>query len=375
MIKNKPKVLFIMHMPPPVHGASMMGQYIHDSKLISESFECRYINETLSNSIDEIGKSGLHKLARLYKHVLNIYKTIKQYRPNLIYITPGGGNPSLGCIRYVFEFLVINHFGCHKLIHFHNKGTKEQTSKWYVRWYYHLMFKNADVVFLSKLLVPQYENYLKKENIHICPNGIYETLDHEPKVEKSNVIPKIFFLSNLIISKGVLILLDAIKILKDKGYQLECDFVGNESFDLTTESFNKEINNRGLSECVKYHGKKYGADKIVYFQNADIFVFPTFYSGECFPLVLLEAMEYKLPLISTNNGAIEDIVIDEVNGFVCKQQDLQGLALSIEKLINSKELREKMGEEGYKIFKQNFTIKSFENNLNEIICKVLRKLN
>ena len=44
MIKNKPKVLFIMHMPPPVHGASMMGQYIHDSKLISESFECRYIN-------------------------------------------------------------------------------------------------------------------------------------------------------------------------------------------------------------------------------------------------------------------------------------------------------------------------------------------
>ena len=237
------------------------------------------------------------------------------------------------------------------------------------------MFKNADVVFLSKLLVPQYENYLKKENIHICPNGIYETLDHEPKVEKSNVIPKIFFLSNLIISKGVLILLDAIKILKDKGYQLECDFVGNESFDLTTESFNKEINNRGLSECVKYHGKKYGADKIAYFQNADIFVFPTFYSGECFPLVLLEAMEYKLPLISTNNGAIEDIVIDEVNGFVCKQQDLQGLALSIEKLINSKELREKMGEEGYKIFKQNFTIKSFENNLNEIICKVLRKLN
>ena len=91
MTKNKPKVLFIMHMPPPVHGAAMMGQYVHDSKLISESFECRYINETLSNSIDEVGKSGLHKLARLYKHVLNIYKTIKQYRPNLIYITPGGG--------------------------------------------------------------------------------------------------------------------------------------------------------------------------------------------------------------------------------------------------------------------------------------------
>ena len=30
----KPKILFIMHMPPPVHGAAMVGQYIHDSELI-----------------------------------------------------------------------------------------------------------------------------------------------------------------------------------------------------------------------------------------------------------------------------------------------------------------------------------------------------
>ena len=27
------KILFIMHMPPPVHGAAMVGKYIHDSKL------------------------------------------------------------------------------------------------------------------------------------------------------------------------------------------------------------------------------------------------------------------------------------------------------------------------------------------------------
>ena len=52
----KPKILFIMHMPPPVHGAAMMGQYVHDSKLINEKFECHYINPSLSTSVANVGK-------------------------------------------------------------------------------------------------------------------------------------------------------------------------------------------------------------------------------------------------------------------------------------------------------------------------------
>lgn len=36
------KVLFILHMPPPVHGASMVGKYIHDSKIIEEFYKLKY---------------------------------------------------------------------------------------------------------------------------------------------------------------------------------------------------------------------------------------------------------------------------------------------------------------------------------------------
>ena len=58
----KPRVLFIMHMPPPVHGASMMGEYIHDSKVINEAFDCHYLNLTLAKDINDIGKGGIRKL-------------------------------------------------------------------------------------------------------------------------------------------------------------------------------------------------------------------------------------------------------------------------------------------------------------------------
>ena len=71
---------------------------------------------------------------------------------------------------------------------------------------------------------------------------------------------------------------------------------------------NQKINDLNLQEYVTYLGKKYGDYKYEIFQSSDIFVFPTFYHNECFPLVLLEAMMFGLPVISTSEGGIPDIV-------------------------------------------------------------------
>lgn len=119
-----------------------------------------------------------------------------------------------------------------------------------------------------------------------------------------------------------------------------------------------------------YHGRKYGDEKRDFFENADVFVFPTFYHNECFPLVLLEAMEFKLPLITTNEGGITDIVNDSVNGFVCRKQDAKSLSDSIACLLDNKELRVKMGENGYKKFKKQFTLQAFEDNMRRILREI-----
>lgn len=47
MNKEKAKVFFIMHMPPPIHGAAMVGKFIHDSYLVNEEFTCQYMNMML----------------------------------------------------------------------------------------------------------------------------------------------------------------------------------------------------------------------------------------------------------------------------------------------------------------------------------------
>lgn len=58
-------------MPPPVHGASMMGEYIHDSKVINEAFDCHYLNLTLAKDINDIGKGGIRKLIVYLTYIIH----------------------------------------------------------------------------------------------------------------------------------------------------------------------------------------------------------------------------------------------------------------------------------------------------------------
>lgn len=178
-------------------------------------------------------------------------------------------------------------------------------------------------------------------------------------------IPHILFLSNLLIDKGVLVLLDALKILKDKGYSFVCDFVGSETKDIDAARFAKEVDERGLNSFANYHGRKYGEEKDVYFKQAEAFVLPSF--NEAFPLVNIEAMEYKLPIVSTNVGGIPDEVVDGENGFIIKDKDSQSLADALCKLLGDESLRQKMGENGYQKFKAKFTEKCFENKIKDIL--------
>ena len=99
-----------------------------------------------------------------------------------------------------------------------------------------------------------------------------------------------------------------------------------------------------------YHGKRFGTDKEAFFSQADIFVFPTYYHNECFPLVLLEAMQQGIACISTNEGGIPSIIEEGKTGYIIEKKNASALADKIELLLNNPSLCQKMGENGQKNF-------------------------
>ena len=90
-----------------------------------------------------------------------------------------------------------------------------------------------------------------------------------------------------------------------------------------------------------------------------------------FPLVLLEAMQHSLPCISTNEGAISDIVDDGVTGYVVGARNADHLAAKTEVLLNDNQQRMDMGENGYRKYQEQFTLDVFEKRMSEVLEQLM----
>lgn len=364
----KGKILFILHIPPPVHGAAMVGQYIKESKLINENFECRYLNLGTSISVDEIGKGGFLKLKR---YLILLWRTIfvlGGFKPDLVYLTLTA--KGVGFYKDAVVAIIAKLFGKKIVYHFHNKGVSTRQKNWFDNVLYKIVFRNASVILLSKHLYYDIKKYVKIEKVHYCHNGIPGEAHFKEDVEADKMAPQLLFLSNLIISKGILVVLKACKILKNNNTSFTCLFIGGEG-DMNAQEFNQEVRNLGLEKEVKYGGRKYGKDKAKVYKSSDIFLLPTFYENECFPLVLLEAMDFGLPVISTKEAGIPDILEDGITGFLIPKQNEITLAEKLEFLLKNEKLRETMGENGRKRFVANFTIEAFEKRFTNVMEEIL----
>jgi len=349
----------------------MVGKYITDSRVINEAFHCQYINLGTSSTIAEIGQAGISKLIRYLTIIAQVLRRMLFFRPDLCYMAitaKGAGFYKDALIALLAKFL-----GGKMVYHMHNKGVSLKHDRWLDNLLYRLVFRNADVILLSEYLYPDIKKYVPFDRVRICPNGIPDVNSPSRsriEINKNQEEPvRILFLSNLIASKGVFILLSACELLKKMDLKFHCFFVGGEG-DVSTLQFEETLYQLTVQDVVTYLGRKYGPEKEEILKMADIFVHPTF--NDCFPLVLLEAMQYRLPFVSTFEGGIPDVLEEGVTGFLVPQKDVQVLADRLEILIRDKELRIQMGAAGRVRYEEKFTLEHFEYRLKSILSELIQ---
>ncbi|NHF61388.1 glycosyltransferase family 4 protein [Flavobacteriaceae bacterium TP-CH-4] len=367
----KSKVLLILHIPPPVNGAAMVGKYIMDSQSINETFDADYINLTTSFDLGSIGKGSIGKIFTTMKVILRTAKALLKTNYDLCYVTltaKGAGfykDFLIVCLLKLFRKKII--------FHFHNKGIKESKSNFIKNGLYRLTFENTQSILLAPQLYSDVSDYVHKENVYFCPNGIPDIEQDSPSSSRDitgDPVCRFLFLSNMMRQKGVFVLLEACALLDGMGLPFECHFVGAWS-DISETEFNRAVSEKGLKGKVIAHGPKYGGEKIRFFKESDVFVFPTFYHNEAFPLVNLEAMQQGLPIISTPEGGIPEMILDGQTGFLTNQGNVSELAEKMIFLINSPGSRVAMGMAGRRLYEKCFTLSNFEHNMKTILVKAM----
>jgi glycosyltransferase involved in cell wall biosynthesis len=160
------------------------------------------------------------------------------------------------------------------------------------------------------------------------------------------------FFSNLVVNKGIFVLLEALALLNERGIPFHATFAGAWESQTVEEKCGRVVREKGLKGLIDLCGPKYGDQKRHTFSEADIMAFPTY--NDAFPLVILEAMSHSLPVVSTVEGAIPDMVLDGETGFLVPRQDAVALADRLALLLTDAELRKRLGTGGPRTLSKTF---------------------
>ena len=211
------------------------------------------------------------------------------------------------------------------------------------------------------------------ELLFLIRNFFFHKAAERKAIQKVDSNPKkIIYLSNLQRSKGIEDVIWAANLLKAKFPN--CNFqinVYGKWRDLTTKTkCAKLIKNNNLP--ILFHPPVHSVKKFNCLAESDIFVFPP-REPEGHPWVIVEAMAAGLPIISTDQGAISESVIDGVNGFIVEKQNPKQIAEKVKLLIEDFELRKKMGKASRRLYLENFTEEKTVQKMVHAFSTVLSK--
>lgn len=226
----------------------------------------------------------------------------------------------------------------------------------------------------KKLPVQKFiNNVLSTHTIYNNFAGVIELQNKGFNIEKAAVIPNCFELTTQRITrpapavisiitvgrfvdqKGFFEALKIMKALKDLGINFFYYMVGYGELE---QALRQEVQNLNLQDHVQITINPSNLNE--YYEKSDVYLCTSFFEG--LSNTIMEALSFCLPVIATNVGDNDRLVTDGVNGFLIPEVRHDLFIQPLKTLMDSPEIRNRMGLESYRIIRDKYSGSAFKNN-------------
>lgn len=196
-----------------------------------------------------------------------------------------------------------------------------------------------------------------EDKIHIVHCGISPGAFAPFAPKPVNDSLTLLFVAQLCERKGAPILVEACRILVERGVKFRCVIVGDGPQRALVEEL---VEHYSLQRNIELTGAVFQQRIQSYLQQSDVFVLPclTTPDGDMdgVPVSLMEAMAVEIAAISTRVSGIPELIEDGVSGLLVPEQDPLALADALQSVLEDDELRLRLGENGRHRIMRDFNI-------------------
>jgi len=312
-----------------------------------------------------------HSLKRILCDFLQFIKIQKEY--DIIHI-----NTSLGLRSTPRDalFLIISILFKKKIIVYFRGWDKpfENIIEKYLLWLFKIVYFRADTIitlaseFKDVLIRWGYKGDIVLETTVVDENLIdeYDEDSLKRRFIRNNNSFMLLFLARVEMAKGIYEVIESYRKVKVE-YPFLSLVIAGDGAEL--ENAKKYVKKRNIPN-VRFLGYVEGMDKKRTFQNANLYLFPS-YHGEGMPNSLLEAMAFGLPCITTNVGGISDFFEDGKMGYIINKNDSARLAEFIKILVRNPDLHRSISEYNFQYAKEHFYTTTVVKRLEAIYANLL----
>jgi glycosyltransferase involved in cell wall biosynthesis len=288
--------------------------------------------------------SILQSVRQVWKTALKFRRVLRAEKFDLLHINTSFETKAI--LRDAFSLFRLKNRGAKIFLKFHGSDVELiKTANFALRFLIRYLIGSADAIGLlsseekrgfAGFGFPEEKFFVVKNALTLAARESFPPVENFPAENAFRLL----FVSRLIPTKGLLETVRAVAILREKGFHVVLEVLGDGETRAPAEALAKSLK---IGEFVNFHGHVAEETVRQFYRAGGVLVFPTFHI-EGFPMVIFNALQFGLPVVTTRIRAAADYLKEDENCLFCEPKNPASVAEKIAGIITDDDLRQRMSE-------------------------------